>query len=340
MRRHWHLVRKQGPSLPAILSCFMRFLMYSQDCSPASGGQQSGPRQMKRWRRSLPMPKAAAMSSGERLSGLAMAAMIAGMSGEGTGGRRNGTWHITRRATVAVGSALLVVLIGSRVNRPGRVRLLEEPPHVADRVLTEVRLDTQSLQKVVDSINRAAPGAVKLDAAGLSNDQMETHNWPEQPPLRNVRIGKALMIGTQPWRGSDGIEWREVGGTIVVGAARSAATPAEGRLYDVRDILNEAEAWSKPLRPLHPRPAQQRGLFSGGYSFDAEPLRADAIAEVIKETIGPRFWDTPTWTWKAEGWGGRVWVYASARGHRDVERLLALMRRGESEPVRHKGAGR
>src|SRR5258706_2057567 len=209
---------------------------------------------MKRCRRSLPTPNAAAITSGERLSGLAMATMIARMSGEGTG-ERNGKWHLALRAAVAVGSALLVVLIGRRVNRPGRVRLLEEPPHVADRVLAEVRLDTQSLHKVVESIDRAAPGAVKLDTAGLNDDDKPSNNWPAQPPLRNVRLGKVLMLGTEPWRGSQtGVEWREAGGTIIVGGPGSAEMPVEGRLYDVRDILDEAEAWSKPLRPLHPRP--------------------------------------------------------------------------------------
>ncbi|MDB5323051.1 MAG: hypothetical protein JWN40_4682 [Phycisphaerales bacterium] len=265
--------------------------------------------------------------------------MIAGMSGEGTGGRRNERLHIALRAAVAVGAALIVVLVGSRVNRPGRVRLLEERPRVADRVLAEVRLDIRSLRKVVDSIDRAAPGTVKLDAAGLSADDKASNNWPAQPPLRDVRVGTVLMVGTQPWRGSNGVEWREAGGRIIVGGAGSATVPGEGRLYDVRDILDEAEAWSKPLRPLHPRPAQQQGLFGGGPD-DAEPLRAVDIAAVIKEAIDPRKWDQPSPTWQTEGWGGWVFVYASARAHRDVERLLAMMRRGESEPVRQKGAGR
>jgi hypothetical protein len=255
------------------------------------------------------------------------------------------------RAIVAVGSALVVVLAASRVNRPERVRLLEEPPHVADRVLAEVRLETSSLRKVLGSIDRAAPGAVRLDEASLSEDDQTTYNWPAQPPLRNVRLGKALMLGTQQWRGDDGVEWREAGGAIVVGGPGSASAPPVGRLYDVRDILDEAEAWSKPLRPLHPRPAQQgifggaggrstvqqRGLFGGGPD-DVEPLRADSIASAIMDVVDPRMWDTPKSNWQACGWAGWVFVRASPRALRDVERLLALMRRGESEPARRKGA--
>src|SRR3954447_26889587 len=152
-----------------MLSCFMRFLMYSHDCSPMSGAQQSGPRQMKRCRRSLPMPNAAAMSSGDRLSGFAMAAMIAGMSGEGTGGGRS-KWQTLRRAAISIGCALLVVLIGSRVNRPSRVRILDEAPRVADRILPTVQLDTTSLAAVVDSINHVADRTVQLETAHLNDD--------------------------------------------------------------------------------------------------------------------------------------------------------------------------
>jgi hypothetical protein len=208
--------------------------------------------------------------------------------------------------------------------------------------LADVRLETGSLQQVVDSINRAAPGKVKLDVSRLSHDDLQTNDWPAPPPLRHVRLGTALRVATQSRRGYDNqVEWREEGGTIVIGGAGTATTPAEARLYDVRDILDEAEAWSSPLRPLHPGPAQQlqRGLFGGGPD-DLSPLQADDIASLIKEIVDPRLWDDPASTWQAQGWGGWVFVNASARAHREIDRLLSMLRRGESEPFRQKGAGR
>jgi hypothetical protein len=57
---------------------------------------------------------------------------------------------------------------------------------------------------------------------------------------------------------------------------------------------------------------------------------------MIRETIYPRRWEDPTSTWQAQGWGGWVFVHASAPVHRDVERLLALVRRGQSQPFRQK----
>ena len=87
--------------------------------------------------------------------------------------------------------------------------------------------DLTALQQAVDSINRVAPGKVRLDASGLSDDDRQPNNWPPPPRLRNVRLGTALMVGTLPWRGyGNQVEWREEGRIIVVGGAGSATTPA------------------------------------------------------------------------------------------------------------------
>jgi hypothetical protein len=266
--------------------------------------------------------------------------MMASMNATVAASARTTRWTTARRITVSVVTALAVVTVASRVNRPARMRLSDQQTRVADQVLAEVRLEMGSLQQVVDSINRVAPGNVRLDTSDLSDEDQQPINWPAPPALRNVRLGTALMVGTLPWRGYDGqVEWREEGGAIVVGGAGTATTPAEGRLYDVRDMLDEAETWSKPLRPPHARPAQQRGLFGGGPD-DIEPLQADDIANVIKEIVDPRLWDDPASTWQACGWGGWVFVNASARGHRDVQRLLAMLRRGDSQGFTQKGAGR
>lgn len=130
----------------------------------------------------------------------------------------------------------------------------------------------------------------------------------------------------------------------------SAAGRVEGRLYDVRDLLQDADAWSRLVRPLHPRPPQQ-GLFggsggagifggSGGFTKDEPPHRADEIARLVTSSVGPDRWDDPASAWRAEGWGGWVYVRASAAAHRDAERLLALLRHGGSEWSGQEGAAR
>jgi hypothetical protein len=137
-------------------------------------------------------------------------------------------------------------------------------------------------------------------------------------------------------------------------AVESAHASTVRRMYDVRDILNEAEMWSKPLRPLHAR-SRRRGLFGGGgggyfqggglfgggsYYDDEHPLRAYAVAQMIRWTIAPDAWDDPALGWNTFGWGGWVVVDAPRRAHREVERLLELLRRGDSELFLTRGAAR
>lgn len=124
------------------------------------------------------------------------------------------------------------------------------------------------------------------------------------------------------------------------------------RLYDVRDLLDEAEAWSKPLRPLRPHHrstglfgggggaglfGQTGALFSSGAYSDQPPTRASDIAELIRATITPEAWDDPETPWNVFGWGGWVMVDAAPHAHREVERFLALLRRGDSEPFLRRG---
>ena len=266
-----------------------------------------------------------------------MTAMIAGMSGKGTGGRES-KWQTVRRVVTSIACALLVVLTGSRVNRPSRIRILDDPPRVADRILPTLQLDTTSLAAVDDSINRLASRTVELESSHLRDDILYINQWPAPPPMRNVRLGTALATATQFWQWyNGGLELREENGALIIGGPGSAtAAAAEARLYDVRDILAEAEVWSKPLRPLQPRPPQQQGLFSSGSYEDYGPIRAADIAAMIRETIYPQLWDSSLGIWQAHGWGGWVFVYANPAAHREVERLLALVRRGESQPFRQK----
>src|SRR4051812_26921282 len=106
---------------------------------------------MKRCRRSLPTPNAAAMSSGDRLSGLAMAGMIAGMSGVGTGKGRMRPWGMLRSAAISLLTALGVVLAASRVN-PHRIPLERAREAALEEMIADVELDTRTLRTTVESL--------------------------------------------------------------------------------------------------------------------------------------------------------------------------------------------
>jgi hypothetical protein len=69
-----------------------------------------------------------------------------------------------------------------------------------------------------------------------------------------------------------------------------------------------------------------------------EAATAADVARLISDVVDSEMWAETPASPRAEGWGGWVYVRASEVGHRRVERLLALLRRGDSGLVRWKGA--
>jgi hypothetical protein len=250
--------------------------------------------------------------------------MIAGMKGLGmeqTPVRR--VWVTARRTAVAVATAAVIVLIGSRVNRES-LPFTPGQPRVADQVLAEVRLDERSLASVAQSINASAGRQrVRLDTQTLTADDLE-EGWvgPGPQRLRNVRLGRVLAIGAA----RDDVEWREEAGEIVIGGKGTASLLPDARAYDVGDLVDDARAWSDAL-------GGAGGPASGAWS-------AKHVVGVMTEVVYPQSWNDPATGWRAEGLGRWLYVCASEAGHRKVERFLAMMRRGDSGPVAPAGGER
>src|SRR5436190_13824167 len=151
-----------------MFNSFIRRFTYSQDRSPASLSQQSGPRQMNRCRRSFPTPNAAAITSGGRLFGLAIDGMIAATWPEVDGGdgrpKRAQNSNIAggaimtplrhlRDVVVAALTAVGVAAALSRVNRDPTHR--PTPPRheaVLDEVIDDVTLDVRTFRTAIDSL--------------------------------------------------------------------------------------------------------------------------------------------------------------------------------------------
>jgi hypothetical protein len=246
---------------------------------------------------------------------------------------------------------MVVILIASRINRPQRIRILDEPPRLLDQVIPEVRLDATTLPAAVERVSQAAHGRVKLDTTDFSPEEMDPKSFPPDPaprllqfppaappPLHNVRLETAIAVATIPWTGYQGhLTWREENGNIIIAGKESPAQQPICRLYDVRDILQEAAGWWG-RQPQFPRPP--RGLFMQLNSDDDGSPRAADIASAIQTTINPYRWDDPTFNWLVQGWDRWVFVRASPQAHRDIELFLMLLRRGESEPAIQIGAPR
>lgn len=275
---------------------------------------------------------------------------------KGTGsGRGRLTATVIGRLLVSVTAALLVVAVASRVNRgPARARVLDEWPTAADRMLAEVEVDaSRSLAEGVELINRAAPGGVRVEWVNLQPEDWHARGWPEAGEalrLRDVRLGTAVALWAR-MRGEDGLEWRLEKDAIVIGGPGTATEDLVGRLYDVGDIATDVEVWLARLGPLAESQPGGGGLFSGGGGSAPAPTlsqvkggpvywdAADELALLICQTIHPADWSRAGGLWVAWGWHRWIYVRAPLETHRMVERLLMIVRRGDSGPARVKGAG-
>jgi hypothetical protein len=262
--------------------------------------------------------------------------MITKMSGEGTGGGPQRP--VAVRVLTTVGAALVVVLVASRVNRPTGFRAIDELPKPADEVLPHVQLKTRSVQDLVESINRVAKEKVRLSPT-LPAQLPGNDDVPDPLPLHNVRLETALALGLKPWAF---LGQRD--GTIFDKSREMSKAPVEGRLYDVRDILSAVDRWEKPLWPIpsvwertHPS-----GPISGyGPLGDYAPARASLIASLIQSVVLDNSWNSGSVLYfNASGWGGWVYVRATPYHHRNVELLLMLLRRGDSQAALLTGSPR
>jgi hypothetical protein len=272
--------------------------------------------------------------------------MSDGVTSDGSN-RAGGAWHTARRLLVSSVCAAVVVLIGSRINRPQRLAVLDARPRAVDSNLPLVDLDLTSLHSALRSIQRAAPpGALEVDfdATAITDPEPEASPARERPcRLRNVRLGTLLKLVIHRYMQVDMIECRQEPGRVVVGGPGTARRALVRRLYDVRDIVGPApgpEHFEVPPSQLPPQllaPPTGGGLF--GVSSAAPPLPpypawwGEPVANLVEELIAPGALDVPAGA-GAYAWGGWVLANTDEAGHRAVEELLLLLRRGDSGEVR------
>ena len=233
-----------------------------------------------------------------------------------------------------MGWTLATVLLGSRTNPGDPSSNIPFTPRAADEVLPEVRLDTSSLPAVVSSINAAAGRErVRLDPSGIALEEFEhrTENSPRQ--WREVRLGTALATGAGEALRTGVIDWREENGVIVMAAPGAVSC----RVYDVSDLAADARAvFEQPQRPT------PRGniCFGGGPPAPVDVLVKGVLEGLVRETIEPVAWEDPSRGWSVVAWGGHLLVRSSESGHRQVELLLGMLRRGGPVPSEPAGGDR
>ena len=249
------------------------------------------------------------------------------MTDRATNPRRGGR-VVTRRLAVAALAAVLVAGVASRVNRPARLLVLDDFPRAADMMLADVTIDMTSLPAAVESIRRAAPaGAVVIDEGSPFGPAYKPPG-PSSLRLRNVRVGAALSIVFDRFRGGiDRPEFRTEPGRVVVGGLGTARYEVFSRIYDVRDLLAAAERTGYP-------PTYQATLVApaGALTNKVWAGEGELLAAVVAERDAPSYGQNSGWC--AHAWAGRLVVAADADGHRAVEQLLMLLRlpRASADP--------
>jgi hypothetical protein len=235
--------------------------------------------------------------------------------------RGRGRRVVVRRIGAAALAAVLVTIVASRVNKPARLLVLDDFPRAADVVLADVTIDMTSLPAAVESIRKAAPGgAVVVDAGSPLGPSYK----PPGPPslrVRNVRVGTALSIVFDHFRGGsvESQEFRTEPGRVVVGGPGAAWNEAFGKVYDVRDLLAAAQGAGYPT-------AYQTTLAAppGALTYKVWAGEGELLAAIVAERDAPSYGSNSAWC--AHAWAGRLFVAADANGHRDVEHLLMLLR--------------
>src|SRR4051794_23508731 len=148
---------------------------------------------MKRCRRSFPTPNAAAITSGERLSGFAIRRIIAAKASNGNE-RSERKGNVRRRSLILyLTLAALAALIASRVNRFPPPQL-KPPPHatVLDEIIPDVTVDLHTLDKAINSIAAKARTHLSIDPGIFPHNQRTTLITQGFLHVRNVRLGVLL----------------------------------------------------------------------------------------------------------------------------------------------------
>lgn len=277
------------------------------------------------------MPKAAAMTSAGRLSGLAIGGMIAGMTGVRTGRTRKG-W----RVALACVAAVMVAVVGTRVNRsvgvvPSSVELragggVAPAEARLAKALPRVKFERTPLADAIDFLSLAIGADLRvmwrdLEAAGINKDHPVTIDLDDVIATDALRAVLAEAGG-----GNIALRFRCAGEVVRISTAEAMAGDVVVRVYEVGDLVTPGGAVSKLEAPPGfgltewvYAPPSRRPTGTGGLS--------DQLVSVVEETIAPTSWRSAGGT---VGWAGvfgdQLLVVQGVDAHERIDLLLGQVR--------------
>jgi hypothetical protein len=273
-----------------------------------------------------------------------MAAMIAGMSGVGTGKGRARPWGLLRSGAIALLTALGVVLVASRVNRP-RVPVERGREAVLEETLAEVELDTRTLRTTVDSLAKRTRARFVIEpglSQAIEGEEAAAGRSPDGAPVlqrfRDVRLGALLSRVADQWGSRMPLGWRVEGETITLYLVQ-AQTVVERRLYSLRKLTEDrrqwralTKSWLPPPMPV-PRGGGRGGRGGGGGglfgSGSIQQTEEQLLMGELLSAFRRHFDQGDRWqTYTIQTWAGWMLIEAPPEMHEQFERFLAMI--GES----------
>jgi hypothetical protein len=242
---------------------------------------------------------------------------------------------VIRRCVIATLTSVAVMAVASRINRTGDEAAVEA---VLQRRVPSVTLDMYRLDDALSGLSRASGVTIRKD----DEDVLALARGSGHPlRLNDVTVGEALAAIINRFdRDHYWLTYKVEGDNIVMGRMSKMEEPVVVRAYDVADLLAIPEL--KQRKGLAEDELLGGNLFGGsgggggglfgggGGGFIGIPSgqwgRGDRLIVLIQEIVTPTVWDGRSWHGGMRLWDEYLVVTAPKLVHRDIERLLFLMR--------------
>jgi hypothetical protein len=221
---------------------------------------------------------------------------------------------------------------------PGRFWIFDAKPSASPRADQQLRdklarttvdvdFKNEPLEKVFESLRarnglNIEPDWKLLESCGIGKDKAIALQ------LKQVSLGNALEnILDRAGAGTCEPHYKLDRGIVRISTMEGLNTEAYVRVYNVADLARE-EFLMRVLDdyPLSPKAAPGNG--SRPAYFNESLDGADALVDLILTTIAPRSWNTAGGTDSTiRAYGPLIIVRQSAQVHREIETLLATIRR-------------
>lgn len=198
----------------------------------------------------------------------------------------------------------------ARPHLPPTTRQVDPVRRRLDRVIAGVDVSKMPLSKVLAHVGEASGVNLHvnwraLEAAGIEANTPVTLKLQQLPAIQLLR-----RVLEDAGGGNIELAYRVEDGVVEVSTAEDLSRHTVTRVYDVRDLVDDALARDRRL--------------NGAAAKRTEAAVADELMILLKESVEPLTWDGPPF---ARYFGGRLIVTWPPEKHDEAQGMLAALRR-------------